>query len=114
MSTISQTVRGWFGKGDDGDNAPVRMPPTLGVDTSHFGGGNSSAINTKLLGLDQQLLWVTVTLMVFGLIMVYSASIALPDNPRFAKYSHTYFSLAATNDFAITMGSNEVTTQSVF
>ena len=91
MSTISQTVRGWFGKGDDGDNAPVRMPPTLGVDTSHFGGGNSSAINTKLLGLDQQLLWVTVTLMVFGLIMVYSASIALPDNPRFAKYSHTYF-----------------------
>ena len=91
MSTISQTLRGWFGKGDDGDNAPVRMPPTLGVDTSHFGGGNSSAINTKLLGLDQQLLWVTVTLMVFGLIMVYSASIALPDNPRFAKYSHTYF-----------------------
>ena len=23
--------------------------------------------------------------------MVYSASIAMPDNPRFSKYTHTYF-----------------------
>ena len=91
MSAFTQTVRGWFGKTSDGDNASVRMPPTLGVDTNNFGGSPSSAINTRLLGLDQQLLWVTVALMVFGLIMVYSASIALPDNPRFAKYTHTYF-----------------------
>jgi cell division protein FtsW len=26
-----------------------------------------------------------------GLVMVYSASIAMPDNPKFAKYTHTYF-----------------------
>ena len=91
MSALFQTVRGWLGKGDEGDNSPVRMPPTMGVDTNHYGGNSSSVINTRLLGLDQQLLWVTVALMVFGLIMVYSASIALPDNPRFAKYTHTYF-----------------------
>jgi cell division protein FtsW len=30
-------------------------------------------------------------LLAFGLVMVYSASVALPDNPRFAKYTHTYF-----------------------
>jgi cell division protein FtsW len=40
---------------------------------------------------DQALLWVTVALLAFGLIMVYSASIALPDNPKFARYAHTHF-----------------------
>ena len=40
---------------------------------------------------DQALLWVTVALLAFGLVMVYSASVALPDNPKFARYTHTYF-----------------------
>ncbi len=44
-----------------------------------------------VLGFDQALLWTTVALLVFGLIMVYSASIALPDNPRFSRYAHTHF-----------------------
>jgi cell division protein FtsW len=37
------------------------------------------------------LVWVTVALLAWGLVMVYSASIALPDNPKFARYSHTHF-----------------------
>ena len=36
-------------------------------------------------------LWVTVALLMFGLVMVYSASIAMPDNPKFARYAHTHF-----------------------
>ena len=44
-------------------------------------------------GIDQQLLWVTVALLLWGLVMVYSASIAMPDNPRFANYAHTHFLL---------------------
>ena len=32
-----------------------------------------------------------MALLAFGLVMVYSASIALPDNPRFARYAHTHF-----------------------
>jgi cell division protein FtsW len=43
------------------------------------------------LGFDQPLLWVAVALLTWGLVMVYSASIALPDNPRFANYAHTHF-----------------------
>jgi cell division protein FtsW len=43
------------------------------------------------LGFDQPLLWVVVALLAWGLVMVYSASIALPDNPRFANYAHTHF-----------------------
>jgi len=42
-------------------------------------------------GFDQALLWVTVALLAFGLVMVYSASIAMPDNPKFSRYAHTYF-----------------------
>ena len=45
------------------------------------------------LGFDQPLLWVVMALMAWGLVMVYSASIALPDNPRFANYAPTHFAV---------------------
>ena len=45
----------------------------------------------QVRGFDQPLVWVTVTLLLWGLVMVYSASIAMPDNPRFANYAHTHF-----------------------
>jgi cell division protein FtsW len=47
--------------------------------------------NTSLAGFDRALVLVTVGLLAMGLVMVYSASIALPDNPKFANYSPTYF-----------------------
>ena len=46
---------------------------------------------TRLLGFDQALIWVCVALLAWGLVMVYSASIALPDNPRFGRYSPNFF-----------------------
>ena len=39
---------------------------------------------SKMMDYDQPLVWVTILLMLFGLVMVYSASIALPDSPKFA------------------------------
>jgi cell division protein FtsW len=48
---------------------------------------------TKLQGFDQHLIWVVVALMALGLVMVYSASVALPDNPKFARYAPTHFLL---------------------
>ena len=47
--------------------------------------------NTSLAGFDRALVLVTVGLLALGLVMVYSASIALPDNPKFANYCTTYF-----------------------
>jgi cell division protein FtsW len=41
--------------------------------------------------LDMTLIWVIFVLLVFGMVMVYSASIAMPDNPRFANLTGTYF-----------------------
>jgi len=46
---------------------------------------------TKLQGFDQALIWVVVALLALGLVMVYSASVALPDNPKFARYAPTHF-----------------------
>jgi cell division protein FtsW len=45
----------------------------------------------KVSAFDQALAWVTVALLAWGLVMVYSASIALPDNPKFARYDHSFF-----------------------
>ena len=45
----------------------------------------------RLLGFDQSLVWVVACLVALGLVMVYSASVALPDSPRFARYSPTHF-----------------------
>ncbi|MFN3297229.1 putative lipid II flippase FtsW [Caldimonas sp.] len=45
----------------------------------------------RLRGFDQTLVWVVVALLALGLVMVYSASVALPDNPRFARYASTHF-----------------------
>ncbi|MBT9500277.1 MAG: putative lipid II flippase FtsW [Burkholderiaceae bacterium] len=51
----------------------------------------SSGQSTKLLGFDQSLVWVVLALMALGTLMVYSASVAMPDNPRFSRYTGTYF-----------------------
>lgn len=41
--------------------------------------------------IDTTLLWVVALLMVSGAVMVYSASIALPDAPRFSRLSSSHF-----------------------
>jgi cell division protein FtsW len=51
----------------------------------------TSASAIPRTGFDQTLFWVAFALVAWGVVMVYSASIALPDNPRFARYSHTHF-----------------------
>jgi cell division protein FtsW len=50
----------------------------------------------RLQGVDQALVWVVVGLLMWGMVMVYSASIAMPDNPRFARYTHTHFLMRHT------------------
>ena len=55
------------------------------------GMGLRATAPARIYGFDQPLLWVSVALLAWGLVMVYSASIALPDNPKFARYAHNYF-----------------------
>ena len=67
----------------DGGVLPIRLG-------GHSLGGTRSEPVT-LAGFDQALVYVTVALLMFGLVMVYSASVAMPDNPKFARYAHTHF-----------------------
>ncbi len=46
---------------------------------------------TRLLGFDQALLSVVIGLLAMGVVMVYSATVALPDSPKFAHYGPTFF-----------------------
>ena len=70
-----------------GKRASDALPVRLGRQS--LSGTHSSPVN--LSGFDQALVWVTVALLMFGLVMVYSASVAMPDNPKFARYAHTHF-----------------------
>jgi len=46
---------------------------------------------TRIAGFDQALTLLVVALLAFGLVMVYSASVALPDSPRGARLSELHF-----------------------
>ncbi len=53
--------------------------------------GGAGSVPGRLATFDQALVWVTVALLAWGLVMVYSASIAMPDNPKFARYTSGHF-----------------------
>jgi cell division protein FtsW len=53
---------------------------------------------------DQPLLWAILLLVALGLVMVYSASIALPDGPKYAKYSSSHFLVRHAVSIAMAMG----------
>lgn len=46
---------------------------------------------TKMMEYDQPLIFVVMFILFLGLVMVYSASIALPDSPKYANYEPTHF-----------------------
>ncbi|QRX83879.1 putative lipid II flippase FtsW [Glaciimonas sp. PAMC28666] len=55
--------------------------------------GKPGVQRSKMMEYDQPLVWVVVLLMLLGLVMVYSASIALPDSPKYANYKSYNFLL---------------------
>ena len=70
----------WPRDASEGGAVPVR-------DWIHVTSGSP----TRVLAFDQALLCVVVALLALGVVMVYSASIAMSDNPRFSFYTPTYF-----------------------
>ena len=85
---ITARVFGWLvNVTGTGKSTAVTLPVRLGGQNSV----SSRSAPVSLAGFDQALLWVTVALLMFGLVMVYSASIAMPDNPKFARYAPTHF-----------------------
>ena len=72
---------------------PAEGPDALPVRVHGTEFTRTRAAPVRVKGFDQPLIWVTVTLLLWGLVMVYSASIAMPDNPRFGNYAQTHFLL---------------------
>jgi cell division protein FtsW len=81
MSVGLGAIKGWFAARREGVGAlPVR-------DQVEVGGARA----VRLMAFDQTLVAVVAALIMLGIVMVYSASVALPDNPKFAAYSGGYF-----------------------
>ena len=88
MKLWPDALTGWFAaRAATAGDASAALPVRLGGRGSFA----ASTTPTQVRGFDQPLVWVTVALLLWGLVMVYSASIAMPDNPRFANYAHTHF-----------------------
>lgn len=68
---------------------PIAQALPVRVGVAHLSASPSRP--SLVQGWDVAFVWVTAALLAWGLVMVYSASIAMPENPRFARYSPTYF-----------------------
>jgi len=91
------------GKGGDGrEGGPLPVRDFVNV---------STAQPSRLMGFDQPLVWVTLGLLLAGLIMVYSATIGLPDSPRFANYAPTHFVMRHLMSIVIAIAVSAVVTQ---
>ncbi|WP_454765042.1 putative lipid II flippase FtsW [Cupriavidus campinensis] len=75
----------------------VKRSGFIGATIGNAWGGLRDAVSgvkptrSRMMEYDQPLLWVAIVLLTLGLVMVYSASIALPDSPRYANYRESHF-----------------------
>jgi len=92
MNALTQRLRQWWpSKADDQsvDELPVRLHG------QEF--ARTKAAPVSIRGFDPALLLTVLALLSLGLVMVYSASIAMADNPRFGgRYTPTYFLIRHT------------------
>ncbi|XVJ71712.1 MAG: putative lipid II flippase FtsW [Rhizobacter sp.] len=82
MRSLGQWWRKRRSAGDEASGAQVPIRDWVSVGRSE---------PTRISGFDQVLVCLVVALLALGLVMVYSASVALPDNPKFARYQPTHF-----------------------
>ena len=105
LAWLGRAVRSLRGQGQQGDGTeggPLPVRDFVNV---------STAQPSRLMGFDQPLVWVTLGLLLAGLIMVYSATIGLPDSPRFANYAPTHFVMRHLLSIVIAIAVSAVVTQ---
>lgn len=87
MSSLIQRISKWFTSLPTFNMGVIKAS----VVQMHLEPKQQQLKGSALQKIDMSLIWVTVILLAWGLVMVYSASIAMPDNPKFAKLTGTYF-----------------------
>ncbi len=81
LQALLVSFKGWRpGRGDSTGPLPVR---------DHINVTGTRPV--RLMAFDQALVAVVAVLVLLGVVMVYSASVALPDNPKFRNYTPHYF-----------------------
>ncbi|CAG9181795.1 putative peptidoglycan glycosyltransferase FtsW [Cupriavidus laharis] len=89
-------------------DSQVKRSGFIGATIGNAWGGLRDAVSgvkptrSRMMEYDQPLLWVAIVLLALGLVMVYSASIALPDSPRYANYRESHF--LVRHAFALLIG----------
>jgi cell division protein FtsW len=78
------SLKSWWSSRAGRQEGSGRLPVRTAIDVA-------GARPARLLSFDQALVAVVGTLLALGLVMVYSASVAMPDNPKFSNYQPTYF-----------------------
>jgi len=82
-------LKRWFGVSEQEMALPVQLGTRRSAYVPTQTGVSPQAV--QLHTVDVALMWVVGVLLTWGLVMVYSASIAMPDNPKFSNYTHTHF-----------------------
>jgi len=82
-------LKRWFSESAEDEALPVQLGTRRSAYVPTQSGVSPQAV--QLHTVDVALMWVVGVLLTWGLVMVYSASIAMPDNPKFSNYSHTHF-----------------------
>ncbi len=67
----------------------LTLPWNIATDTAVS--DNRLGQRSSMLEYDQPLVWVVLLLLLSGVVMVYSASIGLPDSPKYANYKNHHF-----------------------
>ena len=65
--------------------------------------GKTLSQRSTMSTYDQPLVWVVLLLMLFGMVMVYSASISLPDSRKYAQYSNAHFLIRQASFIGISL-----------
>jgi cell division protein FtsW len=81
-----------------------QIPFKFGGSSNDVGVANR-ARPSRMMEYDQPLVWVVILMMLFGMVMVYSASIALPDSPKYASLGgkNSYFLMRQAGSIAFSL-----------
>jgi len=90
LAALKERAARWLGRGAGSETLPIRDWVSV-----------SNGQPARLLGFDQMMVCVVIALLALGLVMVYSTSIALPDDPRTARVAPTHHYLMVRHAFGL-------------